>query len=63
MIHRNRHPTGCVSNMVFGLCAIADGLVRVFSLGLLHTNLCLAYSKRQARLAHQGNPSKSSDFA
>lgn len=49
MIQRNLNPVGRISNMIFGLCAIGDGLVRFLSLGHLHTRFCLEYSKRQAR--------------
>ena len=52
MIRRNRHPAGKVSNIVFGVLGILDGLVRACSLGYLHTDLLLNYSKRQARLSH-----------
>lgn len=34
--------------MGFGLCAIADGLVRVVSLGLFHTTLTLDFSRETA---------------
>lgn len=49
MIQRNRNPSGRLNNMGFGLCALADGLVRVFSLGFLHTTFCLEYARRTAR--------------
>ena len=49
MIERNRNPAGRISNMIFGLCAVGDGLVRFLSLGHLHTRFCLEYSKRQAK--------------
>jgi hypothetical protein len=48
MIERNRHPSGRVSNMIFGLCAITDGFVRVLSLGFLHSRFTLEWSKYQA---------------
>lgn len=35
--------------MVFGVCCIADGLVRVFSLGFLHARFQLEYARRQAK--------------
>lgn len=37
--------------MVFGLCSIGDGLVRVLSLGFYHTRLTLNYSRYSAGLA------------
>lgn len=46
MIERNRHPAGRLYNVLFGLCQVADGLVRVASLGYLHTRLTLAVSRR-----------------
>jgi hypothetical protein len=44
-IQQNLHPAGRFNNIGFGLCAIADGLVRVFSFGFLHTTLTLDYSR------------------
>jgi hypothetical protein len=48
-IERNLHHAGRVSNMIFGLCSIGDGLVRVLSLGFLHSTLTLDYAREQAR--------------
>lgn len=48
MIERNKNPAGVFSNAIFGMCNILDGLVRVFSLGHLHTRLPLSYAKYQA---------------
>lgn len=53
MIQRNRHPAGRLSNMVFGLCAVGDGLVRILSFGFAHSTLTLDWSNRQARLGIQ----------
>ena len=50
MIQRNRHPAGRLHNALFGICQIADGLVRVLSLGHLHTRLTLELSSYQTRL-------------
>lgn len=47
MIERNRNPTGRLNNIAFGLATIADGLIRVISLGWLHTRFPLYLSKRQ----------------
>lgn len=48
-IERNRHPSGSTSNLVFGLCCIADGLVRVLSLGHLHSTFTLDHTRKAAR--------------
>ena len=48
MIERNRNPAGRLFNMLFGLCEVADGLIRVASLGYLHSRLTLALSRRAA---------------
>lgn len=48
-IQRNRHKAGRLSNVGFGLLSIADGLVRVVSLGFLHTDLLCRYSSWQAK--------------
>lgn len=44
-IQRNLHPAGRINNIGFGLCAIVDGLVRVLSLGFLHTTLTVNYTR------------------
>jgi hypothetical protein len=48
MIERNRHPSGRLWNLLFGLAQATDGLVRVLSLGFLHTRLPLVVSRSQA---------------
>lgn len=68
MIERNRHPAGRLYNMLFGLCEVADGLIRVVSLGYLHSRLPLTASKKaverhiaqlkKRRAAHEGNGEK-----
>lgn len=50
-IRRNLHPAGRVSNIGFGLCEVADGLVRVFSLGFLHTTATLDHARNASRKA------------
>lgn len=35
--------------MLFGVCAISDGLVRICSLGFLHSRFTLEYARRQAQ--------------
>ena len=49
-INHYRSPSGYLSNVVFGLCEVCDGLVRILSLGYACTTLTLDYSRRQARL-------------
>lgn len=49
MIERNKHVDGRILNIVFGLCAIADGLIRVLSMGFLHTTLTLDYARNQVK--------------
>ena len=51
MIERNRHPAGRISNMVFGLAQLADGLTRLMSMGFLHTTLTVDWARRQAKHA------------
>lgn len=46
MIERNHHPAGRVFNMLFGLCQVADGFIRVLSLGYLHSRLNLTASRK-----------------
>lgn len=48
MIERNRNPAGKLYNLLFGLCEVADGLIRVASLGYLHSRFTLDISKRAA---------------
>ena len=48
-LQRNRHPSGRISNMTFGLCNIADGLVRVLSFGFLHSTFALDHARRSAK--------------
>ena len=47
--YRNRNPSGRLNNMGFGLCTIADGLVRVLSFGYLHTTFTLDYARNTAK--------------
>lgn len=51
MIERNLHPAGRLSNVVFGLLQVADGLVRMLSFGFAHSTFVLDYSRYQARKA------------
>ena len=48
-LQRNRHPSGRISDMTFGLCSIADGLVRVLSFGFLHSTFALDHARRSAK--------------
>ena len=47
-IERNLNPVGRMNNISFGLCQLIDGLVRVLSLGFLHTNLPLIHARETA---------------
>ena len=68
MIERNHNPAGRLYNLLFGLCEIVDGLIRVTSLGYLHSRLTLELSRRTAekhiarqkkrRAAHKNNGEK-----
>lgn len=46
LIERNYHPAGRVFNILYGMCEIADGLIRVISLGYLHSRLTLNLSRK-----------------
>lgn len=68
MIERNRNPAGRLYNLLFGLCEIVDGIIRVVSLGYLHSRFALDMSKRavkahitrqkKLRAAHKNNGEK-----
>lgn len=49
MIERNRNPVGRAGNLAFGLATLLDGLVRVVSLGWLHTRFPVALSGWQTK--------------
>jgi len=49
MIERNRNPAGKLFNVLFGLSEIADGLIRVISLGYLHSRFALEVFKRAVK--------------
>lgn len=49
MIQFNRNPAGRLFNLLFGLSEIADGLIRVASLGYLHSRFALEVSKRAVK--------------
>jgi|APFre7841882654_1041346.scaffolds.fasta_scaffold14654_3 hypothetical protein len=51
IIERNLNPAGRLTNMMFGLGGIFDGLIRVLSFGFLHTRICLVISRYQAKVA------------
>lgn len=53
MIERNLNAAGRRANVLFGVAELLDGLVRVFSLGFLHTRLCLIVTRWQVRRAFQ----------
>ncbi len=48
MVERDRHPAGKLFNMLFGVCEIADGLIRVVSLGYLRSTLPLTVARSAA---------------
>ena len=48
-IEINKNPSGRCGNFVFGFVVILDGVVRVFSIGFLHTDFMSSYAKRQAK--------------
>lgn len=48
-VQRNRHPSGRINNIHFGLCQVADGLVRVLSCGFLHSTFSLDQAREAAR--------------
>ena len=43
-IERNKLPDSRVPALLYGLVEILDGVVRVLSLGFLHTDFCVRYS-------------------
>ena len=53
MIECNLNAAGRRANVLFGVAELVDGLVRVLSLGLLHTRLCLIVTRWQVRRAFQ----------
>jgi type 1 glutamine amidotransferase len=50
-IERNKHSAGRVNNIMFGVCQLGDGLVRVVSLGFLHTRWTVNHARNSARRA------------
>ncbi len=50
-IQINKHPSGRISNIVFGVLGVLDGLVRILSLGFLHSTFLLDYTRYQAGLS------------
>jgi hypothetical protein len=48
MIERNLNAAGRLGNIVFGVAQLADGMVRVLSLGFLHTRFPVTVSRWQA---------------
>ena len=48
VVERNRHPAGRAYNMLFGVCQVADGFIRVVSLGYLHTRLTSTVARKAA---------------
>ena len=48
-IERNKNPAGRINNIIFGLCQLADGFVRVVSFGFLHTRFPIDQTRNVAR--------------
>lgn len=57
MIERNLNAAGRRANVLFGVAELMDGLVRILSLGFLHTRLTLIVSRWQIRRAFQNRRS------
>ena len=55
MIERDRHPAGKLFNMLFGVCQVADGFIRIVSLGYLHTRLTSTVARKatEKRISRQ----------
>ena len=53
MLERNLNAAGRRANVLFGAVELVDGLVRVLSLGFLHTRLTLIVSRWQVRRSFQ----------
>jgi hypothetical protein len=49
MIEINKHPNGRISNLMYGLCSIGDGLVRVLSVGFLRSSFTIDYARYTAK--------------
>lgn len=47
-VERNRHPAGRAFNMLFGVCQVADGFIRIVSLGYLHSRLPSTAARKAA---------------
>jgi len=45
---RNRNPAGRLNCMGFGMCQIADGLVRMLSFGFCHSRFTIDYARNTA---------------
>ena len=45
LLHRNRNPAGLFVNIIFGIAEIADGLLRLASLGTVCSRLPLEVSR------------------
>lgn len=46
VVERDRHPAGRAFNMLFGVCQVADGFIRIVSLGYLHTRLTSTVARK-----------------
>lgn len=48
-IRINKNPQGLVNNFEFAVCQFIDGCVRLFSLGLLYTDLPLIQTRNATK--------------
>lgn len=53
-ISKNNNPAGKVINTLHGLAEIVDGVVRLISLGWLHTDFVVSVARWQARRPFNG---------
>lgn len=48
-IELNNRPASKISNMLFGVIGIIDGLIRILSFGVLRTDFIISFASRQAK--------------
>ena len=48
IIRVNKHKSGRIGNVSFGILGVIDGLVRILSFGFLHTDLQIIWARRHA---------------
>ena len=49
MLFLNKNPAGKISNMVFGILEIVDGIVRVLTFGFIATEFNLRFTRWTAK--------------